>query len=184
MFRSRLVGVLLTLLVLVGAAANGNPLWAAEPEKFYYVGEAKLTSAEGQPYGSQVILFEKTHDPDKSLMVESAVVVHPDGKVEEHTMRVIVKGNTFTLSDDAKTIEGAGTLAGPAWKWTYFKAIYKSTTGVQIEDENFMADSSVITARKKISTPDGKVLMFMDMSLKGITPKTYEILRAGLVKKK
>ena len=31
--------------------------------------------------------------------------------------------------------------------------------------------------------PDGKVVMYMDMSLKGITPKTFEILRAGLMKK-
>jgi hypothetical protein len=98
-------------------------------------------------------------------------------------MRLKLTGNTFTIADDAKTIEGSGTLTGPAWKWTYFKASYKSTNGIRIEDENFMADDSVITARKKVSDPDGKILMFMDMSLKEITPKTFEILKAGLTRK-
>lgn len=169
---------------IVGVALGPAYLLAAEPQKFFYVGEVKLSSADGKPLGSQVILFEKTHDADKSTMVESAVVVHPDGKVEEHTMRVKVDGQSFTLADDAKTIEGSGTLSGPAWHWTYFKATYRSKNGVQIEDENFMADDSVITARKKVSGPDGKVFMFMDMSLKGITPMTHEILRAGLLSKK
>jgi len=171
---------LLSFAILISGALRVS---AVEVEKFYYVGEVKLSSADGKPLGSQVILFDKTHDPDNSSMIESAVVVHPDGKAEEHTMRLTVKGNSFTLVDDAKTIEGTGTLLGPAWKWTYFKAVYKSKTGVQIEDENFMADDSVIVARKKVSTPDGKVLMYMDMSLKEITPRTFEILKTGLLKK-
>lgn len=175
----RFVLLLLSAVVAIAGARAS----AAEPEKFFFVGEVKLSSADGRPIGSQVILFEKIHDQEKATMIERAVVVHPDGKVEEHTMRLSVKGNDFTIADDAKTIEGTGTLAGPPWKWTYFKAAYRSTNGVQIDDENFMSDDSVITARKKVSGPDGKVFMYMDMSLKGITPKTYEILRAGLLKK-
>jgi len=46
-----------------------------------------------------------------------------------------------------------------------------------------MADDSFGTARQKLTGPDNQVLMYMDISLKGITPKTYEILRAGLMKK-
>jgi hypothetical protein len=162
------------------------PAWgvAAAPEKLYFVGEVKLSSADGKAMGSQAILVEKTHDRDKSTIVERAIVVQPDGKVEEFTMRLAVKqDNTFTLTDEAKTVTGSGKLFGPAWKWTYFKATFKAKNGVTIEDENFMADETVGTARKKISGPDGKVIMYMDMSLKGITPKTFEILRAGLLKK-
>lgn len=170
------------LMVVVGAA-QADVASATDVEKFYYVGEVKISSADGAPMGSQVILFEKIHDPDNATMIESAVVIQPDGKVDERTMTIRVKGNTFTLSDEDKTIEGSGTLSGSAWKWTYFKATYKSKNGVQIEDENFMADDSVITARKKVSGPDGKVFMYMDMSLKGITPKTFEILKRGLTKK-
>ena len=162
------------------------PAWAlaAPPEKLHFVGEVKLSSATGQPTGSQVFLVEKTYDRDKSTIIERAIVVHPDGKVEEWTMRLAVKDdNTFTLTDDSKKAEGSGKLFGPAWKWTYFKATYKATNGVQIEDENFMADDSAGTARKKVTGPDGKLLTYMDMTLKGITPKTFEILRTALMKK-
>jgi hypothetical protein len=162
------------------------PAWAlaAPPEKLYYVGEVKLSSAAGQPLGSQVILLEKILDRDHSTITERAVVVEANGKAEEHTMYLTVKDdNTFTLRDDAGTVEGGGKLFGPPWKWTYFKGTFKATNGVVIDDENFLADDSVGTARKKVTGPDHKVLMYMDMTGKAITPKTFEILRAGLMKK-
>ncbi len=162
------------------------PAWAlaAPPEKLYYLGEVKLSSATGQPLGSQVILVEKISDREHSTITERALVVHADGKAEERTMHLSVKDdNTFTLRSDDGTVEGGGTLFGPPWKWTYFKATFKATNGVTIDDENFMADDSVGTARKKVTGPDGKVILYMDMSGKSITPKTFEILRAGLMKK-
>ena len=170
-------------LVLVVLA----PAWApaAQPTKFYYVGEMKLSSGTGQPLGSQAILVEKVHDPDNSLIVERAIVVGTDGKVDEYTTRLAVKkDNTFTVVDDPRGLEGGGKLFGPAWKWTYFKATFRAKNGTRIEDENFMADDSVGTARKKVIGPDDKVIMYMDMSLKGTTVKTFEALRAGLMKKK
>jgi hypothetical protein len=171
--------IVLAIIVLGPARAV-----AAPAEKMYYLGEVKLSSATGKAIGSQVILLEKTHDRDKSTIIERAIVVHPDGKVEEQTMRLAVKDDdTFTLTDDAKTVEGGGKLFGPAWKWTYFKGTFKAKNGVVIEDENFMADDSVGSARKKVIGPDGKVIFYMDMSLKGVTPKTFEILKAGLMKK-
>jgi hypothetical protein len=157
---------------------------AAEPERWFFVGEVKLSAADGNARGSQVILLEKVHDRDKSMITERAIVVKPDGQAEEQTMMLTVReDNTFTLADAAKTVEGAGTLFGPAWKWTYFKGTFKHKGGVVIADENFMPDDSVITARKKVSGPDGKVILYMDMSLKAVTPKTFEILAEGLLKK-
>jgi len=91
--------------------------------------------------------------------------------------------NTFTLADAAKTTEGTGTLFGPAWKWTYFKGTFKHKNGAVIEDENFMSDDSAITARKKVSGPNGQVILYMEMTLKSVTPKTFDILAAGLMKK-
>jgi len=157
---------------------------AASPEKLHYVGEVKLSTPDGKGMGSQVILLEKTHDRDRSTITERAIIVKPDGKVEEQTMLLAVKDdNTFRLTDAARTVEGTGSLFGPAWKWTYFKGTFKHKSGVVIEDENFMSDDSVITARKKVSLPDGKGIMVMEMSLKGITPKTFDILVAGLTRK-
>jgi hypothetical protein len=162
------------------------PAWAlaAPPEKMYYLGEVKLSSATGQPLGSQVILLEKVHDRDSATIIERALVVQADGKVEERTMRLAVKDdNTFTLTDDAGTVEGDGKLFGPAWKWTYFKGTFLAKNGVRIDDEDFMSDDSTITARKKLTGPDDKVIMYMETTGKAITPRTFEILRAGLMKK-
>jgi hypothetical protein len=157
---------------------------AAAPERYYYLGEVKVSSAAGQPIGSQAILVEKTLDRDNNAFTERAFVVHPDGKTEEYTAHMTVKpDNTFTMITDDKSVEGTGTLFGPAWKWTYFKATFKARNGATIEDENFMADDSAATARKKVIAPNGQVVMYMDMTLKAVTPKTFEILRAGLLKK-
>jgi hypothetical protein len=172
--------IAVALVVLAPAGAL-----AAPPTRFYYIGEVKLSSGTGQPMGSQAILVEKVHDPDNSVIVERAIVVGTDGKVDEYTTRLAVKkDNTFTVVDDPRGIEGGGKLFGPAWKWTYFKATFKTKNGIRIEDENFMADDSVASARKKVIGPDDKVIVYMDESLKGITPRTFEALRAGLLKKK
>ena len=171
------ISLLVTVLV---------PAWAlaASPEKFYYLGEVKLSSATGQALGSEVILVEKILDRDHATITEHAIVVNAEGKVEEWTMHMAVKDdNTFTLRDDAGTVEGGGKLFGPPWKWTYFKATFKATNGVVIDDENFLADDSVGTARKKVTGLDGKVILYMDTSLKAITPRTFVVLRAGLMKK-
>ena len=157
--------------------------FAAQLEKLYYVGEFKLSEASGKVYGSQVILLEKTLDQDNSVFVERAIVVKPDGNAEEFTMIHKVTGNTFTLTDTKGTVTGTGTLFGPEWKWTYFKATFEATNGARIEDENFMTDPSVLVARKKISAPDGKVIGFMDGTAKSITPQTFKILSSALLKK-
>jgi hypothetical protein len=172
-------GISLVVILLVPALAPAEP-----PVKLYYVGEAKVSSADGKAMGSQVYLLEKTLDRDKATITERALIVREDGKAEEWTLRFAVKeDNTFTLTEDSKRAEGSGKLFGPAWKWTYFKATYKTTNGIEVEDENFMADESFGTARQKLTGADGRVLLYMDISLKSVTPKTYEILRAGLLKK-
>lgn len=173
-----------THLGLLIALAIPTTAFPATHEKFYFLGEVKLSGPQGRSMGSQVLLLEKVHDPDKATILENALVISPDGKAEARNMRLTVKDdNTFTLVDDASTIVGEGSLFGPAWEWTYFKATFKATNGVTIEDENYLADKSVGTARKKVIAPDGKVIMYMDMSLKEITPKTFEILKTALSRK-
>jgi hypothetical protein len=157
--------------------------FGAEVEKLYYLGESKLSDASGKPYSSQVILLEKTLDPDNSVFVERAIVVKADGKAEEFTMNHKVKGGTFTLEDPKGMVKGSGTLFGPAWKWTYFKGTFEATNGARIEDENFLADPSVLVARKRISAPDGKIIGLMDITAKNITPQTFTILSTSLLKK-
>jgi hypothetical protein len=172
--------VLVAIFFAVLLAGN---CFGADVVKLYYLGESKLSDESGKPNSSQVILLEKTLDPDNNVFVERAIVVKPDGKAEEFTMNHKVKGNTFTLDDPKGMVKGSGALFGPAWKWTYFKGTFEATNGARIEDENFLADPSVLVARKKISTPDGKVIGFMDITAKSITPQTFTILSSSLLKK-
>ena len=157
--------------------------FGGEVEKLYYLGEFKLSDPSGKPYVSQVVLMEKTLDPDHSVWVERAIVVKPDGKAEEFTMNHRVTGNRFTLDDPKGMVKGSGTVFGPPWKWTYFKGSFEATNGVRIEDANFMADPSVLVAREKLTGPDGKVIGFMDGTAKSITQQTFTILSSSLLKK-
>src|SRR5262245_63839474 len=102
--------IALVVIASVPAFALADP-----PRKLYYVGEAKVSSADGKPLGSQVYLLEKTLDRDKATITERAVIVRADGKAEEWTLRFAVKADgTFTLTEDAKRARGSGKLFGPA----------------------------------------------------------------------
>lgn len=164
--------------LLVAGAAN-----TLQVEKTYFLGEARNTSEAGKSMGSQILLVERIQDPDRQLITERAIVVKPDGTAEQHTMYMTVKGDSFTLKDDANTTTGEGRLSGPAWHWTYFKATFHSSNGVRIDDENFLSDPSVAVARKKVIGPDGQVIMYMDVVMKSITPQTFQTLAAALLKK-
>jgi hypothetical protein len=168
----------LSLVLLVIAALAGP---SSTPETTYYVGEAKTLDADGNLTGSQVILLEKTHDSDASTVTERAVIVRPTGEVDDQTIVFTVSDDdSFTVSDTAGMIEGEGQFYGEPWAWSYFEATYRHQNGVTIEDENTMADESVVTARKVIRLPDGSVFMYMDVTLKEITPATFTILVSQL----
>ena len=110
----------LSLLIFGMLALNSVCAEAAEKQVWHYLGEVRISTASGRPIPSQVILLEKTHDPEK---------------------------------------------------------------GVTIEDENFLADPSAAVARKKIMAPDGKVIMYMDLTLKTVTPETFKVLAKALIRK-
>ena len=170
-------------LLLPVLAFTSTQATATDRQVWHYLGEVKISSASGQPMPSQVILLVKTHDPDKGVITERAITVKPDGSADDHTVTMTLKDNDFTLVDDAHSVTGSGKLFGPAWAWTYFKATFKATNGVTIEDENFLADPSAAVARKKIIAPDGKVIMYMDVTLKTITPEAFKVLSTALLKK-
>ena len=173
----------LHLIVLLHVGVLASACQAEPVEKFYCVGEMKLSSPAGKPMGSQAFLIEKTHDPDHNLIIERAVVASAGGKVEDFVMDMKDDGSSFALSDRKGVAKGTGELFGPAWHWTYFKADYQISNGVRVEDENFMADPSVGTARKKVFAPDGKLLVVMEGSFKSITPQTFQLLSGALLAK-
>ena len=79
------IHLVFSLFILFSASIRAS---AAEPDTRYYLGEAKLSSAEGKSMGSQVILVEKTHYLDRSAIIERAIVVKPDGTSEQYAGRI------------------------------------------------------------------------------------------------
>ena len=56
-------GIVMLMALLLPALAR-----AEGPVRLYYVGEAKVSSASGEPMGSQVYLLQKTLDRDKATI--------------------------------------------------------------------------------------------------------------------
>ena len=173
----------LTFAALLTVAMAAQWCLAADEVKTCFIGEAKLSDASGKSMGSQALLVKKSENHEKDLIVETAIVVTSKGQVERRPMHLQVSGNTFTLKDDTGTISGEGALFGIPWQWTYWRGTFHAPNGIQIEDENFIADPSMAVARKKITGADGKVLMYMDVTLKSITSETFQILSRALLKK-
>jgi hypothetical protein len=171
--------VVVVLIVLASALSRCR----ADQVKTYFIGEGKLSTESGKPIGSQALLLEKIEDREKNLMIESAVVVDAKGVAEKRTMTLKVDGDHFALQDDTGSINGTGDLFGIPWQWTYWRGSFDAANGVHIQDENFIADPTIAVARKKITGKDGKVLMYMDVTMKSITPETYHILAGALFKK-
>ncbi len=80
---------------------------AAGLQKWYYIGDVKLSSSSVEPRGAEVILIEKTHDPDRGLIIERAIEIKPDHTVRNYTMNLKVTGNSFTVIDAQHTIQGS-----------------------------------------------------------------------------
>ena len=166
----------LTLTAIVVASLLSAICRAETIEKFYYVGEMKLSSPTGRPMGSQAFLIEKTHDPGNNAIIERAVVVAADGTVGDYIMDIKVSGSAFSLSDRNRTAKGTGELFGPAWHWTYFKADYRSTNGARIMDENFM--TAVPGQIWRILVPSLKTRAPMRRAMRSsscLTASTYEL---------
>src|SRR4051812_31602011 len=109
------------LMTLSACVLLAQACVAAEPETIYFVGEVKLSDPTGKPRGSQAMLASRTHNRDKNLMIERAIVVQADGTVNDYPINMSINGDKFTIVDANKAVEGSGTLFGPAWHWTYFK---------------------------------------------------------------
>ena len=88
----------LSLLIFGVSALSSACAGAAERQVWHYLGEVRISSASGQPVPSQVILLEKTHDPEKGVISERAITVKPDGSADYHTVTMTVKGDDVTCS--------------------------------------------------------------------------------------
>ena len=173
---------LLSLMCLVTASAQTAP--AAQEQVTYYLGEVKMSSPTGQPFGSSLSLAKRTVKPAENKIVELVASIDPKQPTREYTTIFDVNGSKFTVKDEEGTFSGEGELIGRAWEWTGCKFVVNLTgqrKGILKAEDTFT--NSGVLAKKSFSGPDGQVRVVFTEDLKPISKEMYEILHAKLLAK-
>lgn len=176
----RLISTTLLLLLFVCVVSAAQP-----PEHVsYYLGEVKMTSPGGQPYGSSVSLVKRTMKPAENRIVELVLSVDGRGPAQEYNTVFTVNGSKFELREAGGGFSGGGDLMGPAWGWTGWS--YKVTMGGRMPgtvtaEDTFQGENLV--AHKTFAGPDGKAQVLFIEELKPISGEMYELLHTRLMGK-
>ena len=178
----KLVVFLAVLLAAMTAAVSAQTTVAQE-QTTYLLGEVKMSSPQGQPYGSSISLVKRTLKPAENKIVEQ--VLSLDAKsAQEYTTVFVVKDAKFTVRDDEKTFEGDGELTGKAWSWTGWKYtvnLIGERKGKLIAED--VLTETGLTVKKSFYSPDGVLRVIFSEDLKPISKEMYELLHAKLLSK-
>jgi len=177
------ISTLLFLLSIVPAAfAQTN---SAPPEQTaYYLGEVKMNSASGQPYGSSISLAKRTLKPAENKIVELVLTVDSKQPAREYTTVFNVTGSKFTVKDEEGTFAGEGELLGKAWEWEGLKFsvnMLGERKGTLKAEDTFVGGK--LTARKSFYSPDGQLRVVFSEDFQPISKEMYEILHTKLLQK-
>src|SRR5215831_14416976 len=117
--------LLLSMMCLVTVSAQTAP--AAQEKVTYYLGEVKMSSPTGQPFGSSLSLAKRTLKPAENKIVELVASIDPKQPTREYTTIFDVNGSKFTVKDEEGTFAGEGEFIGGAWEWTGCKFVVTLT---------------------------------------------------------
>jgi hypothetical protein len=173
---------LLSMMCLVTVSAQTAP--AAQEQVTYFLGEVKMSSPTGQPFGSSLSLAKRTLKPAENKIVELVASIDPKQATREYTTIFDVKGSKFTVKDEEGTFAGEGELIGRAWEWTgcsFVVNLIGQRKGVLRAEDTF--SNGGVMAKKSFSSPDGQVRIIFTEDLKPISKEMYEILHAKLLAK-
>lgn len=156
---------------------SGAPALAAagEVEEYFY-GQARIITlaAPLQADRTPMLLLKKATLPAQGLIVETATTVDDHGKMKDHVVSLKVDGNRLTITAADDSIDGTGSLSGPAWNWNLLQFSMTTRRGkVRIEDVNYRTPDRLI-ARKVISLPDGRPFMLWDVEARQISRAEYD----------
>jgi hypothetical protein len=177
------ISILLFLLWIV--PANFAQTNSASPEQnTYFLGEVKMDSASGQPYGSSISLVKRTLKPAENKIVELVLSLDSKQPAREYTTIFDVKGSKFTVKDEEGTFTGEGELVGKAWQWEgwrYSVNILGERKGTLKAEDTFTGGSLIV--KKSFYSPDGQLRVLFTEDLKPISKEMYEMLHAKLLQK-
>jgi hypothetical protein len=171
-------------LVFLTSGVFAQTTTVAQEQVTYFLGEVKMSSPAGQPYGSSISLVKRTLKPAENKIVEQVLSVDARQAAQEYTTVFVVKDGKFTVRDDEKTFEGEGELMGKAWSWTGWKYSVNmiGERKGKLTAEDVLTESG-LTVKKSFYSPDGALRVVFAEELKPITKEMYEILRAKLLTK-
>src|SRR5215472_1031222 len=100
------------LLFLLWMAAASFAQTAPPEQIAYYLGEVKMSSASGQPFGSSITLAKRTLKPAENKIVELVLSLDSKQPAREFTTVFNVTGSKFTVKDEEGTFAGEGEFLG------------------------------------------------------------------------
>ena len=174
--------LLLLLAVVPAVVAQTNS--AASEQTTYLLGEVKMGSPSGQPFGSSVSLVKRTLKPAENKIVELVLSLDARQPAREYTTVFDIKGSKFTVKDEEGTFNGEGELQGKAWEWEGWKysvQMLGERKGTLKAEDTFVGGSLIV--KKSFYSPDGQLRVVFSEDLKPISKEIYEILHAKLLPK-
>src|SRR5262245_34143592 len=173
------------LFLLLIAPANFAQTNSAPPEQTaYYLGEVKMSSASGQPYGSSISLAKRTLKPAENKIVELVLSLDSKQPAREYTTVFNVTGSKFTVKDEEGTFAGEGELLGKAWEWEGWKYIVDmlgERKGTLKAEDTFIGGR--VMSNTLYYSPDGQLRVILSEDLQPISKEMYEILHTKLLQK-
>ena len=177
---------MLLALTLIGLASDSlaQSNTASQEKVTYFLGEVKMSSPTGQPFGSAVSLVKRTVAPAENKITELVLSVDSRRPTQEHTTVFDIEGSKFTLKEGSGGFTGEGELTGKAWEWTGWKYTVNLTGEVKgvLKGEDSLTVGGV-TSKKTLLSPDGQARVVFSEELKPISREMYELLHAKLLAK-
>lgn len=165
-------------------AVYGQEGKSASDQTNFYLGEVRMSSPTGQPYGVSLSLVKRTMVPAENKIIEVVMSIDPKDPPREYTTVIAVKDSKFTVKDDEGTFEGNGQLVGTPWRWkswSYSVNMLGERKGT-LSAEDTLVNNGIIV-KKSFYGPDKKLRVVFAEDLKPISKEVYDILRAKLVGK-
>jgi len=179
------ISILSFLFLLSGLlTSSAQNLPAAQEQVTYFLGEVKMSSPTGQPFGSSISLVKRTLKPAENKIVELVASIDPKEPTKEYTTIFDIKGSKFTVKDEEGTFAGEGELIGKAWEWTGWKYsvnLLGQRKGLLKAEDTLTTGN--LTVKKSFCSPDGQVRVVFAEDLKPISREMYELLHAKLLPK-
>jgi len=154
---------------------------ASEEQNTYFLGESKMTSPTGQPYGTTLSLIKRTVKPEENKIIEQVISINQREAAKEFIAIFDVRGSKFTMAEQGGGFTGEGELIGKAWEWTAWKSTSNLAGGKgKLISEDTLTKDGVL-AKKSFYSPDGQLRAIFSEDLKQISKEMYDILRSKVL---